>query len=216
MYGTHCKHCSLIPPLVSNNNLALLRCGYMCAGTVVHILRHLGRMSNNNKRCQLIIHCMFSNSGRIDLVYDDVRYVVYIWEFLCLDYSFDVLILWSRKLGLYRCICCICPSGFTSKFFVIIFYYYYIIFIYILVYHLCSIPPVSRSYHIIPCMFPAWYHLLSLCLLMYACAHNTIFNTCSFDSDLSIHVCLSLHATWHSLHHSLGSFWLPWILMSRS
>ena len=39
MYGTHCKHCSLIPPLVSNNNLALLRFGYMCAGTLVHISR---------------------------------------------------------------------------------------------------------------------------------------------------------------------------------
>ena len=58
MYGTHCKHYSLIPPLVSNNNLALLRCGYMCAGTLVHISRHLGKTSNNNKRCQLWIRCM--------------------------------------------------------------------------------------------------------------------------------------------------------------
>jgi len=37
-----------------------------------------------------------------------------------------------------------------------------------------------------------------------------------FDSDLLIHVCLPLHATWHSPHHSLESFWLPWIVMSRS
>ena len=61
MYGTHCKHCLLIPPLVSNNNLALLRCGYMCAGTLVHISRHLGKTSNNNnnKRCQLWIRYMF-------------------------------------------------------------------------------------------------------------------------------------------------------------
>ena len=46
---------SLIPPLVSNNNIALLRCGYMCAGTLVDISRHLARMSNNNinKRFQL-------------------------------------------------------------------------------------------------------------------------------------------------------------------
>ena len=59
MHGTYCKHCSLIPPLVSNNNLALLRCGYMCARTLVNISRHLGKMSNNNtKRYQLWIRCM--------------------------------------------------------------------------------------------------------------------------------------------------------------
>ena len=60
MHGTHCEHCSLIPPLVSNNSLALLRCGYMYAGTLVHISRHLGKTSNNNsnKRCQLCIRCI--------------------------------------------------------------------------------------------------------------------------------------------------------------
>ena len=45
MYGTHCKHCSLIPLLVFNNNLTLLRCGYMCPGTLVHISRHRGKTS---------------------------------------------------------------------------------------------------------------------------------------------------------------------------
>jgi len=59
MYGTHSKYCSLIPPLVSNNSRALLRCRYMCAGTLVHISEHLSKMSNNNnKRCQLCIPCM--------------------------------------------------------------------------------------------------------------------------------------------------------------
>jgi len=42
-------------------------------------------------------------------------------------------------------------------------------------------------------------------LLLYACAHDTIFNTYYFDSDLLIHVSLSLYATWPSPHHSLGS-----------
>ena len=60
MYGTHCKHCLLIPPLVFNDNLALLRCGYMCAGTLVHISRHQGKTSNNNKRCQLWIRVCFA------------------------------------------------------------------------------------------------------------------------------------------------------------
>jgi len=53
--GMHEAHYSSIPLLVFNNNLTLLRCGYMCAGTLVHISRHLGRTSNNNKRCQLYI-----------------------------------------------------------------------------------------------------------------------------------------------------------------
>ena len=60
MHRTHYKHCSLIPPLVFNNTLTLLRCGYMCALTLVHISRHLGRTSNNNnKRWKLIIRCIF-------------------------------------------------------------------------------------------------------------------------------------------------------------
>ena len=42
-------------------------------------------------------------------------------------------------------------------------------------------------------------------MFLYACTHDTIFNTCSFDSDLLIHMCLSLHATWQSPYHSLGS-----------
>jgi len=59
---------------------------------------------------------------------------------------------------------CLFPSGFTSDF---QFYDdYYIIAAYILIYHLCSISPVSCSYLIIPCVFSAWYRLLSL---TYSC-----------------------------------------------
>jgi len=49
------------------------------------------------------------------------------------------------------------------------------------------------------------YHVCSrlnidycLNLLLHACAHDTVFNTC-YDSNLSIYVCLLLHATWHSI-----------------
>jgi len=44
----------------------------------------------------------------MNLTYDDVRYTVYRWGFSYLDYSFDVLISWSRKLGLYCWCCYIC------------------------------------------------------------------------------------------------------------
>ena len=56
--------------------------------------------------------------------------------------------------------------------------HYYIRTAYILLYHLCSIPLVSFSYLIMPCIFPTCDHLLSLYLLLYACADDTIFNAC--------------------------------------
>jgi len=72
-----------------------------------HIPRYMS-WTSNNKRCQLIIYCVFCNSGCKDLAYDDVRYTVYRWGFSYLDYSFSVLISWSRKLGLYCWFCHIC------------------------------------------------------------------------------------------------------------
>jgi len=80
----------------------------MCTGILVNISRHLSTTSYNNQRCQLIIRCVFYNSGCMDLAYDDVRNTVYRWGFSCLDYSFDVLISWSRKLRLYRWFCHLC------------------------------------------------------------------------------------------------------------
>jgi len=54
----------------------------------------------------LSILCYFlsleDNSGYINSGYGDVRYRVYIWEFSCLDYSFDVLISYISNLGLYN------------------------------------------------------------------------------------------------------------------
>jgi len=97
-HRTHYKHKSWVSSSVSNNNLILLRCGYMCIGMLVHTSRHLSTTSYNNQRYQLIIHCVFYNSGCMDLAYDDVRYMVYRWGFSYLDYSFNVLISWSRKL----------------------------------------------------------------------------------------------------------------------
>ena len=43
------------------------------------------------------------------------------------------------------------------------------------------------------------------CMLML----TTRFLMHVYDSDLLIHVCLSMHATWHSYHHSPGSFDSP-------
>jgi len=192
MHRTHCKHCSLMPLLVSNNNLVLLRCGYVCAGMLVHIPRNLSRTSKNNKRWKLIIHCVFCNSRRMDLVYDDVRYMVYRWGFPYLDYSFDVLsheaVNWDVPLVFPYLL----SLGFTMDF---LFYFYYYIYAYILV-AFYSTGLLLLSYYIMHVL--SWYHncifpyLLSLYLLLYVYTHDTIFNTCFFNSDLSIHICLSL------------------------
>ena len=62
--------------------------------------------------------------------------------------------------------------------------------------------------------FVAYVHLITWCLLhIRVCMLTIRFSMHTFDSNLFIHVCLSLHATWHSSHHSLGIFWLPWICM---
>ena len=76
-HETHCKQNSWVSSLASNNNLAFLRCRLYVCWVLFHIPRHLSKTSNNNKRCQLIIRCVFCNSGRMDLAYDDVRYKVH-------------------------------------------------------------------------------------------------------------------------------------------
>ena len=55
-------------------------------------------------------------------------------------------------------------------------------------------------------------HLLYLMLYQCWCVSvltTQFFNTCLSDSDLSIHVYLFMHVTWHSSYHSLGSFLTP-------
>jgi len=81
MYGTHCKHCPLIPPLASNNNLALLRCGYMCVGTLVHIL-------NIWVRRVIII----KDANYVSVVYfAEYAFIGFYIEFLVYDHYYIIL-----------------------------------------------------------------------------------------------------------------------------
>jgi len=83
---------------------------------------------------------------------------------------------------------CLLVSDFTSNF---RFYDYYTIPVHILSFHLYSIPPVSCSYLIILWVFPAWYHLLYIYLLLLACAHDTIFNACLWFGFIDTHVLIN-------------------------
>ena len=140
MYGTHCKHCSLIPPLVSNNNLALLRCGYMYPRTLVHISRHLGKTSNNNnKRCQLHIVLWFAEYASIGFhfrfsilwsllyygcLYPALSLVFYFTSLLLLSYhtiSFSYLI--SLAICLPASVCLCSRHGFKCMFMIHIYWY---------------------------------------------------------------------------------------------
>jgi len=108
---------------------------------------------------------------------------------------------------------CLLPSGFTSDF---QFYDYYC--------NSCLHPALSLVFYFISLLFLSYHIMSNSCLISLAiyllapaclCSRHG-FQMHVYDSDLSIHECLSMHATWHSHHHSLGEFWLPWILMSRS
>ena len=143
------------------------------------------------------------------------------WDIWYIAEGFLIWIIPSTYLS-HETIKWVCTTGFAV--FAFIGFYFRFLVLLLLLYYIRlhpSLPLVFYSSSLlllsyIPCMFPVWYHLLPLYLLLYVCTYDTVFNTCSIDLDLSIHVCLSLHATWRSLHHPLGSFWLPWILMSKS
>ena len=130
---------------------------------------------------------------------------------MCAGTLIHNLDIWVRRviiiIKVAKYVSIVCFAEFTSIGFYIeflIYDRYYIIAVYILLYHLCSIPPVSCTYLIIPWVFPAWYHLLyNTCSCMLVV--TTRFSMYVYDSDLSIHVCLSMNTIWHSHHHSLGS-----------
>jgi len=116
-----------------------------------------------------------------------MRYVVYrcflIWIIPSMYLSHEALILVCTASFVV-----LLSSGFTLDLWFYDYYYYNILYVHILSYCWCSIPLVSCSYHIIPCMFPTWYHLLYLYLLLYACAHDTIFNTLLWLEFIDTHV----------------------------
>ena len=69
-----------------------------------------------------------------------------------------------------------------------------------LVFYSTSLLLLSYYAMCIPC-------LISLAISTCSCMPvlTTQFSMHIYGSDLSIHVCLSMHAIWHSHHHSLGT-----------
>ena len=88
------------------------------------------------------------------------------------------------------------------------------------------IPSTYRSYESLIWACITGFVIFTCCLL--ACSSMPVltirFSMHVYDSDSSIHLCMFLHATWHSSCHSLGSsdssrlaclcleVWSPWIL----
>ena len=103
---THCKHNSLVSSLVSTNqsrrtHIWMYVCWVVCQDTYPDIW--VGRVIII--WFHLIIHCVVLQYGlyTLGLRWHGVK--VYIWEFSYLNYSFEVLISWSHKLGLYDWFC---------------------------------------------------------------------------------------------------------------
>ena len=62
---------------------------------------------------------------------------------------------------------------------------------------------------------PAWYHLLFIYLLLFACAYNTIFNAWFWFGFIDTRMLIfARHLAFAS--PVAGEFWLLWILMSMS
>jgi len=166
----------------------------------------------------LIIRCVFCNSGRMDLDYGNLRYMVHKWGFLCLDYFYNILISWNHKLG--------CTAGFVVFAFI---GFYFEFFILLLLYYICVHPGLPLVYYPTGLLLLSYYtlhvpylisqfiagiesrfhncishQLLSLPAPVYLCSwHDFLYML--FNLDLSIHVCLTMHVTWLLPHHPLGS-----------
>jgi len=93
------------------------------------------------------------------------------------------------QLGYTTCLAIIVFIRFYIGF--LVYEHYYIIPAYILLYHSCFIPPISRCYHLISYMFPASYQLLYIYLFLHAGAHDTVF-LCMFMIRICQHTCAYL------------------------
>jgi len=138
--------------------------------------------------------------------------------YVCWDVHQDIYLdIWVRRIIIikdanYESIVCFAEYAFIGFYIRFPAYgHYYIIVVYILPFHLYSIPPVSCPYLIIPWVFPTWHHLLYKYLLLHACTHDTVFNACLWVRfiDTRVLIYLSMYATWHLHHHLLGSSDFP-------
>ena len=92
MHGTHRKHNPLVSSSLFNNNLSLLIYGCMCVGTLGHIPRYMGRMSNNNKM-------LINNSSCCFAIRDVYTRITVKWGIWYIDESFLIWIIPSTYLS---------------------------------------------------------------------------------------------------------------------
>ena len=97
MYGTHCKHSSLIPPLFPITTSTCLYMEVCELGYIPrHISRYMGQTSNNNNRFQLLIpvtHAIY--------VMIPVLYSCYDFLMICISDSIRLDTLW-HEIKVYR------------------------------------------------------------------------------------------------------------------
>jgi len=78
-----------------------LSCSPLIYDICATVLNHLTCLFSSFHTVSLFCYCEGS-SDYINSAYGDLRYMVYIWGFPCLDYSLDVSISWIQSLGLYN------------------------------------------------------------------------------------------------------------------
>jgi len=209
MHGTHCKHNMLVSSLV-------------CIGTLGHIPRYMDRMSSNNNKmlidnslCCFTIRVIYTRiTVTWDIRYIDEGFLVWIVPSMHLSHeavnwacttSFAYIRFYSVLSVLYCFLYLGDNSGYINSGYIKVRYS-----VYIYEGFLFWIIPSTYSSHgsVIWAYITdfATFTLLATLLSAHACMYSQHdFQYMIFDSDLLIHVCLSMHATWHSSCHSLGN-----------
>jgi len=147
----------------------------MSVGTLGHIPRYMGRMSNNNK--MLINNSSWCFTIRIVYTRITVKWGIWyidkgflIWIISSM-YLFHEAVIWVILLVLLYLL----SLGFNLNF----WFNYYYIFIF-LVYHLCTTPLISYYYHIVHSLPLAWYYTCITVSNLLTCLFMTLYGFFSY------------------------------------
>ena len=122
-----------------------------------------------------------------------------------IDEGFLVWIIPSTYLS-HETVNWVCTAGFAI--FAFINFYFRFLVLFLLLYYNCLHPALPLVFYSTNLLLSSYYTMRILCLislviflLAHVCWCSQHDFLCMYDSDLLIHVCLSLHAIWHSHHH---------------
>ena len=120
---------------------------------------------------------MLCNSGCIYSYHDNMKYTIYRWGFRCLDYSFDVLISWSRNLS--------CTASFAVFSFIEFLFRFSVLLLLLLYYIFLALPLyitslISCYYRIVHSLSLAWYYTCIIMPNLLTCLFMVLYGFFSY------------------------------------